>query len=179
MRRHPTNRCPRRRAEWQSAYFNAELHVAPADYGLIIAAYATGRLVAALAGSFTSWPRSSTIALIWATVGLGAGLVVATFLSAVWAIAFAFAFAGYCNTLQVLSIRTVVHDATAERSLPQAFTALGAVNNGATLLGTICGGSFVVAVSGQFALQVAGSATALVGILALIRAGWRRSRSSV
>ncbi|NLW14138.1 MAG: MFS transporter [Trueperella sp.] len=151
----------------QSAFFIDERGLSATEFGLIVGAYACGRLVAAAIGSIVTWPHRASTALALATISMGVGLATSTAPTPLPVVLLCFVIAGYANTLQVLSIRTLIHDSTAPDRIPQTFTALGAINNTATLIGTIGGGLLIGAVTGGSALLIAGTATAIIGLLGL------------
>lgn len=83
-----------------------------------------------------------------------------------------FFLAGAANTLQVLSIRTIVHDATPPAQLGSTFTSLGAVNNSATLVGVVIGGSIAGIASGTTSLLIAGAG--IIAAVLIIRFRYHR-----
>lgn len=156
----------------QAQFLLKDLAIGPALYGTVLATYAAGRLGASLLSSLVTVPARATTLLTAACLLMGAALASAALVPVVPVVVVSFFLAGAANTQQVLSIRTIVHDATPQARLGTTFTALGAVNNTATLIGVIAGGAIVGIVSGTTGLLFAGAGT----IAAVLAVGLVRSR---
>lgn len=143
----------------QAEFMLTDLALGPALYGAVLASYSAGRIGASLLASLATVPVRATTLLTVACLLMGAALVTAALLPLVPVVFAAFFLAGAANTQQVLSIRTIIHDATPQAQLGRTFTALGAVNNSATLVGVIIGGAVAGITSGAISLLIAGTGT--------------------
>jgi DHA3 family macrolide efflux protein-like MFS transporter len=159
----------------QAQFMLKDLAMGPTLYGEVLASYAAGRLAASLLASLVTAPARPTTLLLAACLIMGTALATAALVPLVPVIFVVFFLAGAANTQQVLSIRTIVHDATPPAQLGSTFTSLGAVNNSATLLGVIIGGSIAGIASGTTSLLIAGTGTiAAVVIIKLVRSQRQR-----
>ncbi|BAS09301.1 hypothetical protein AHiyo4_27230 [Arthrobacter sp. Hiyo4] len=70
-----------------------------------------------------------------------------------------FLLTGAANSLQALAIRSIVHDRLDHSTLGRAFSSIGALNNGATLLGATAGAPLVALLGGAGTLAIAGIGT--------------------
>lgn len=143
----------------QAQFLLTDLSMSPALYGAVLATYAAGRLGASILSSFATLPLRANTQLTAACLAMGASLALVALFPVVPVVFGLFFLAGAANTLQVLSIRTIVHDATPSSQLGSTFTSLGAVNNGATLIGVALGGSIAGIASGTLGLLIAGTGT--------------------
>lgn len=143
----------------QAQFMLTDLAMNPALYGAVLASYAAGRLVASLLSSLVALPARATTLLSAACLLMGAALVTAALVPVIPVVFAAFFIAGAANTQQVLSIRTIIHDATPPPRLGSTFTALGSVNNSATLTGVVIGGAVTGITSGTTSLLIAGTGT--------------------
>ncbi len=143
----------------QVAFLIGELRFDPGLYGIVISCYAAGRLLASLLGSAVEYPWSQKTLLASAGIVMGISLAGASLTTIPALIFLAFFAAGMANTQQVLSIRTIIHDNVPEERIGTAFTALGAINNSATLIGVVLGGSLISILGGKNGLLLAGLCT--------------------
>lgn len=155
----------------QAQFLLKDLAMNPTLYGAVLASYAAGRLGASILSSWVTLPTRATAQLTAACLLMGAALALAALVPIVPVVFGLFFLAGAANTLQVLAIRTIVHDATSPTQLGSTFASLGAVNNSATLVGVIIGGSIAGIASGTTSLLIAGTGT-FAGVLII----WFRHR---
>ena len=156
----------------QVAFLVGELKFDPSLYGIVISCYAAGRLFASLLGSTVEYPWTQKSLLTAAGILMGISIAGASLTTIPALIILAFFAAGMANTQQVLSIRTIVHDTVPEKRIGMAFTALGSINNSATLLGVVLGGSIISIIGGKNGLLLAGLCTLIATFVILL---WTRT----
>lgn len=142
-------------------------------FGFIITAGALGRIVAATVVAPRVPADRQTHALWLGGVLMGVSLI-GTATWQVLPVAFVgFFLVGVANSVQSIAIRGILYDRAPQTVHGRAFTAMFALNNASTMVGTAAGGPAVALLGSVGALAVSGGGTLIVTIAA-IASSWKR-----
>ncbi len=143
----------------QIYFIRTDLQASATIYGGIVAVHALGRFLAA---TFIA-PKIPVVhqpkMLFYSGMLMGAALLTVALGHSIILAFVGFLLTGAANSLQALAIRSIVHDRLDHSTLGRAFSSIGALNNGATLLGATAGAPLVAILGGAGTLAIAGLGT--------------------
>lgn len=143
----------------QIYFIRTDLQASATIYGGIVAVHALGRFLAATFIApkipFVHQPKM----LFYSGMLMGAALLTVALGHSIILAFVGFLLTGAANSLQALAIRSIVHDRLDHSTLGRAFSSIGALNNGATLLGATAGAPLVAILGGAGTLAIAGLGT--------------------
>ncbi|WP_369744492.1 MFS transporter [Paenarthrobacter sp. AMU7] len=143
----------------QIYFVRTDLQASATIYGGIVAVHALGRFLAATFVAPKVPVAQQPRMLFWSGMLMGAALLTVALGHSIVLAFVGFLLTGAANSLQALAIRSIVHDRLDHSILGRAFSSIGALNNGATLLGATAGAPLVALLGGAGTLAVAGIGT--------------------
>lgn len=156
----------------QVYFLRTDLGLSPALYGLVVSLHAIGRFLAATFLAPRIHATRQARALYLGGLAMGAALITIGWGHSIFIAGAGFLVTGAANTIQGLAVRTIIATRAAPESLGRSFASLGALNNGATLLGSLAAAPLVGLIGGALTLILAGVGT-LASTLAATRRLWR------
>jgi len=156
----------------QVYFLRTDLALSPALYGLVVSMHAVGRFLAATFLAPRIHATRQARALFLGGMAMGAALIIIGLGHNLFIAGAGFLVTGAANTIQGLALRTIVTTRAAPETLGRSFASLGALNNGATLLGSLAAAPLVSLAGGALTLIIAGAGT-LASTLAATRRLWQ------
>ncbi|MEV6429698.1 MFS transporter [Nocardia sp. NPDC051463] len=147
-------------------YVRTTLAASAVMYGLVTTAFVAGRLVTSAWLAPRVPPSRQSRVLVSAGLVMGIGLAGAGLSHSLVGAAAGFTAAGVSNSLQVSAISALISTRVTPEIKGRAFAAMGSLNGGATMLGTLMGAPAVSGFGAAGALIIAGVGTAAATALA-------------
>lgn len=144
------------------------LDAGPTGYGVLVGTWTLGMVVGSIAGR---WLRPGWLAPtvpLFAGVG-GAAVALAAFVASFPFAILMFLFGGFANGIELVAVRSLLHRRVPDRLRGRVFAAYYGMIQAAQILALGVGGGLLVELAGaRMTMILAGTGTALVGVVGLL-----------